>query len=55
MDDYEKMLEGNTFFDLIKAKMLEIKLASDYTTFLKDYKHSAEEQIKDILENYHYV
>ncbi len=52
VEDYEKMLDGVTFFDIVKAKMLEVQLASDYTTFLKDNKHQAEEQIKKILTNY---
>lgn len=43
------MLDGYTFFDIVKAKKLEMQLASDYTTFLKDNKHQAEEQIKSIL------
>ena len=49
IEDYEKMLDGYTFFDIVKAKKLEMQLASDYTTFLKDNKHQAEEQIKNIL------
>ena len=49
MEGYEKMLEGTTFFDLVKAKKLEIQLASDYTAFLVDNKHEAEEQVKTIL------
>lgn len=49
MEDYEKMLEGKTFFELVKAKKLAMQLASDYTTFLKENKHEAEDQIKSIL------
>lgn len=49
IEDYEKMLDGITFFDIVKAKKMEVQLASDYTTFLKDNKHEAEEQIKKIL------
>ena len=49
MEDYEKMLNGKTFFDLIKAKKLEMQLASDYMTFIEDNRHEAEEEIKDIL------
>ena len=47
--DYEKMLEGVNFFELVKAKKLEMQLAANYTTFLKDNKHEAEEQIISIL------
>ena len=49
LDDYEKMLEGVNFFELVKAKKLEMQLAANYTTFLKDNKHEAEEQIISIL------
>ncbi len=52
MEDYERMLEGTTFFDLVKAKKMEMQLASDYTTFLADNKHEAEEQVKTILSEY---
>lgn len=49
MEDYEKMLDGTTFFDIVRAKKMEMQLASDYTRFLTDNKHEAEEQIKTIL------
>lgn len=52
MEDYEKMLAGTTFFDLVKAKKLELQLASDYRKFIMDNKHEAEEQIQSILEEY---
>lgn len=49
MEDYEKMLNGKTFFDLIKAKKLEMQLASDYMAFIEDNRHEAEDEIKNIL------
>ena len=52
MEDYESMLEGTTFFDLVKAKKMEMQFASDYTKFLADNKHGAEEQVKTILSEY---
>lgn len=52
LEDYEKMLEGITFFELVKAKKMEMQLASNYRTFLKDNKHEAEEQIIEILNDY---
>lgn len=52
IEDYEKMLDGTTFFDLVKAKKLEMQLASDYTNFITDNKHEAEDQIKAILNDY---
>lgn len=52
LEDYERMLEGTTFFDLVKTKKMEMQLASDYTTFLADNKHEAEEEVKTILSEY---
>ena len=52
MDDYEELLSGVTFFELVKAKKLELQLASNYNTFLRDNKHEAEDQIKQILSEY---
>lgn len=49
MEDYEKMLNGETFFSLVKAKKLEMQLASDYTMFIKEHRHEAEDEIKSIL------
>lgn len=49
MEDYNKMSEGTTFFDLIRAKKNELQLASDYHKFLKDNKHDAEDEIKQII------
>lgn len=33
-EDYDKLLEGVTFFELVRAKKLEIQLASSYETFI---------------------
>lgn len=44
-EDYHLMLEGRTFFDLIKAKKLELQIASKYQNFLKDNVHENEEEI----------
>ncbi len=52
LEDYEKMLAGDTFFDLVKAKKMEMQLASDYTRFITDNKHEAENQVKTILAGY---
>jgi hypothetical protein len=49
MEDYDKLLSGTTFFELVKAKKLELQLASDYTTFIMDNQHVAEEEIKKII------
>ena len=49
MEDYQEMLEGTTFFDLVQAKKMEMQLASKYSRFLSKNKHAAEEQIKAII------
>lgn len=49
LEDYEKLLQGKTFFELIKAKKLEMQMASDYNNFIKDNKHSAEDEVKKIV------
>lgn len=49
LEDYEKLLQGKTFFELIKAKKLEMQMASDYNSFIKDNKHIAEDEVKRIV------
>lgn len=51
LEDYEKLLERATFFELLRAKMLELRLASDYHHFLKENRHENEEQIKNIIKD----
>ena len=48
-EDYDKLLTGTTFFELIEAKKLELRLASNYKTFISDNKHEAEEEIRTII------
>ncbi|MDE7310187.1 MAG: hypothetical protein K2N87_00950 [Eubacterium sp.] len=47
--DYDKLLEGHTFFELVQAKQYELQLASNYNNFLKDHRHEAEEEIRTII------
>lgn len=49
IEDYEELLNGKNFFELVEAKKKELKLAANYHTFLKDNKHENEEQIKEII------
>lgn len=51
LEDYEKLLQGQTFFELIKAKKLEMQIASDYNNFINENKHSAEDEIKKIVRD----
>ncbi len=49
LEDYEKLLQGYTFFELIKAKRLEMQFASDYNNFISDNRHDAENEIKKAI------
>lgn len=48
-EDYDKLLKGTTFFELIEAKKMELQLASTYETFINDNRHETEEEIKTII------
>lgn len=49
-EDYHLLLEGRTFFDLIKAKKLELQLASNYQNFLKDNMHESTDEINKTIQ-----
>lgn len=49
LEDYKKLAEGVSFFELVKAKKMELKMASDYNNFIKDNEHANAEVIKNIL------
>lgn len=49
LEDYEMLLQGKTFFDFIKAKKVEMQIASDYNNFINDNKHDAEDVVKKIV------
>lgn len=51
LEDYEKIAEGQSFFELIKAKKLELRLASDFERFLNDYQPDSSERIKQIISS----
>lgn len=44
------LLEGRTFFELIKAKKLELQLASNYQNFLRDNMHESTEEINKSIQ-----
>jgi len=50
LEDYEKIGEGRSIFDLIKSKKLAIQCASTYDSFLTDYKHENENEIKEVIQ-----
>lgn len=51
LEDYEKIANGESFFNLIKAKKLALHLSSGYDSFLKDYQHDNIDSIKRIIQS----
>lgn len=49
-EDYHLLLEGRTFFELIKAKKLELQLASNYQNFIRDNMHESVEEINKSIQ-----
>lgn len=49
-EDYHLLLEGRTFFELVKAKKLELQLASNYQNFLSDNEHESVEEISKVIQ-----
>ncbi len=49
-EDYQKMVEGISFFEIIKAKKIELRLASDYQRFINDNKHEAENEVREAIK-----
>ncbi len=50
LEDYDRIANGESFYDLIKAKKMALRLASEYDNFLKDYQHDNIEPIKQIVQ-----
>ena len=50
LDDYEKIGNGVSFYELIKSKKLALRLASDYDNFIKEYHHEGIESIKEKIQ-----
>lgn len=51
LEDYDKIANGESFFNLIKAKKLALHLSSEYDSFLKDYPHDNIDSIKQIIQS----
>lgn len=51
LEDYEKIEQGASFFDLIKAKKIALRLSSEYDNFLRDYQHDNLDSIKQIIQS----
>lgn len=47
-EDYQKMIEGHNFFELVEAKKLELTLHANYNSFIPD-RHEATDEINSII------
>ena len=51
LDDYEKIKDGVSFFDLIKSKKIALQLSSNYDTFLQEYHHDGIDSVKEVIQS----
>lgn len=51
LEDYRKIAQGESFFDMIKAKKVALGLSSEYTNFLRDYHHDNTDLIRKMIHN----
>lgn len=50
LDDYEKLENGVSFYELVKSKKLALRLSSDYDNFIKEYHHEGFDSIKQKVQ-----
>lgn len=50
LEDYEKLLEGHTFFEIVAAKKIALQHASDYLSLLAKNKHLNESSVQEVLD-----
>lgn len=48
-EDYDRLIQGERFFDLIGNKINSVRFASKYESFIEDNKHEKREEIKEIV------
>ena len=48
-EDYQKMISGTSFYDIVKAKKIELQVASNYEQFIRDNSHENEGVIRSII------
>ena len=49
LEDFEKLKDGVSFFEIIRSKKYELQLASNYENFLQEYHHDGIEDVKQRL------
>lgn len=50
LDDYEKLENGVSFYELVKAKKIALRLSSNYDSFIKDYHHDGVDLIQQKIQ-----
>ena len=50
LDDYEKLKDGISFFEIIKSKKLALRMSSNYENFIEEYHHDGSEYIKQKIQ-----
>ena len=51
LEDYEKLKDGISFFDLIKSKKIALQLSSNYDNFLQEHSHDGVNSIKQKIQS----
>lgn len=51
LDDYEKIANGEKFFDLVDAKIKAMKLATTYEQLLQDNIHEKQKEVKELISS----
>lgn len=46
LEDYEKLRDGFSFFEIVKLKKMALRLSSNYDNLLKDYHHDGIDSVK---------
>lgn len=51
LDDYEKLKDGISFFDIIKSKKIALQISAGYENFIEEYHHDGIESIKQKIQS----
>lgn len=51
LEDYEKLKDGVSFFELIKAKKIALQLSANYDNFLQEYHHDGTNYVKQKIQS----
>lgn len=51
LEDYEKLKEGISLFELIRSKKLALQMSSNYDSFLQEYHHDGIDSVKQKIQS----